>query len=473
MTAPREPIRIALPRGDLRTPLAERLAAVGFVAPGYAEGSRSYRFPVDGMPGALVRVFSERDIPIQVALGQYDLGITSRVWVDELLVQYGHEGIVPLRTLDLGAERIVAAGPAGANLEVLATAGRVRVATELPNLATRWLHRLRVPSYRVLPVWGEPGAWPPEDADIAVLPERALAADSLVPLALVHSGSAMLIANRRALADRDLRAALEPLLRLPAGPSAGGPETPHPLRAAVTTRATSVPARTSFRLAVPDGHAQRHTVAALADAGLTFDGYEAGSAVRRPASSIDGLTVKVLRPQDMPAAVATGAFDLALTGRDWLAAHLAAFPSSPVVELADLRRSRYALGAVVPEDLPAESIEDAIAYWRRDDPRRPIRVASEYVALADRYARDRRLGRYRVIPIGGASEGFVPDDAEILIEGSETGTTLRANRLRMIDVIMESTNCAIGSAVRPEGARGALRDDLVARLERAAAMASV
>ena len=475
MIAAREPIRVALPRGDLRPPLAERLAAVGFVAPGYADGSRSYRFPVDGVPAALVRVFSERDIPIQVALGQYDLGITSRVWVDELLVQYGHEGIVLLRALDLGAERIVTAAPPGVSLEALASAGRVRVATELPHLTTRWLHRLHVPDYRVLPVWGEPGAWPPEDADVAVLAERALAADNLVPLALVHAGSAVLIGNRRALADRDLRAALGPLLQLPVGSAEGGLETPRPLSLTGRPPAVSAlaPARTAFRLAVPDGHAQRHTVAALADAGLAFEGYEVGSAVRRPTSTIDGLTVKVLRPQDMPAAVATGAFDLALTGRDWLAAHLAAFPSSPVVELADLRRSRYELGAVVPEDLPADSLEEAIAYWRRDDPRRPIRVVSEYVALADRYARDRRLGRYRVIPIGGASEGFVPDDADILIEGSETGATLRANRLRMLDVIMESTNCAIGSTVRPDGARGALRDDLVVRLQRAAAMVSV
>jgi ATP phosphoribosyltransferase len=174
--------------------------------------------------------------------------------------------------------------------------------------------------------------------------------------------------------------------------------------------------------------------------------------------------VKVLRPQDMPSAVAGGAFDLALTGRDWLAAHLAAFPASPVVELVDLRRSRYSLGVVVPEDLPADTIEEAVAYWRRDDPNRAIRVASEYASLADHYARERRLGRYRVIPIAGASEGFVPDDAEVLIEGSETGTTLRANRLRMIDVIMESTNCAIGHSQRPDGQRGMLRDDLVSRL---------
>ena len=82
------------------------------------------------------------------------------------------------------------------------------------------------------------------------------------------------------------------------------------------------------------------------------------------------------------------------------------------------------------------------------------------------------MGRYVVVPIAGASEGFVPDDAEILIEGSETGTTLRANQLHMIDVIMESTNCAIGAIARPEGRRGELRDEIVARLSRAAEMVS-
>ena len=123
---------------------------------------------------------------------------------------------------------------------------------------------------------------------------------------------------------------------------------------------------------------------------------------------------------------------------------------------------------MVSDDVPAETIEDAVAYWRRDDPRKAIRVASEYVALADRYARDRHLGRYTVIPINGASEGFVPEDADILVEGSETGTTLRANRLRMIDVIMVSTNCIIGHRDRPSGEVGELRDELVRRLVAAA-----
>ncbi len=476
-------IRVALPRGELRDALAERLAASGFRVPGYGDGSRSYRFEVEGRPRLRVRVFSEADIPIQVALGNYDLGVTGRAWIDELLVRYPHDSVVPLRPLDVGERRLVVAGAPGTTLGGLADAGVLRVATELPNLAARFLARARVPDHRLIEVWANAEAWPPEDADVAVVTAEAARAEGLAELAPLHRGSAWLVGNREALERRDLAEALAPLLALPAGGGAeeggaggaDGPVDPAPLalrpglRSGLRSGRAGSGARETLRVAVPDGHAQRHTVAALAEAGIAFEGYEEGRAVRHPTSSIEGVEVKVMRPQDMPRAVALGLFDLALTGRDWLAVYGAIFPASPVVELCDLRRSVYRLGAVVPEALPAASIEEAIAYWRRDDPGRVIRLASEYAALADQYARDRHLGRYRVIPIAGASEGFVPEDAEILLEGTETGTTLRANGLRMIDVVMESTNCAIGHAEQPPGRRGELRAELVRRLADAAA----
>ena len=200
----------------------------------------------------------------------------------------------------------------------------------------------------------------------------------------------------------------------------------------------------TVRIAVPDGHAQRHTVKALADAGIVYDGYDETVAVRRPSSSDSGISVKVFRPQDMPRAVAMGLFDLAMTGRDWLENFLSLYPEAPVEELVDLGRSEYKLGAVISNELDVESMDEAITEWRRDAPDRVIRVTSEYAALADKYARTNRLGRYSVIPISGASEGFVPEDAEILIEGTETGATLAANNLLMIDVMIWSTNCIIG-----------------------------
>jgi ATP phosphoribosyltransferase len=118
---------------------------------------------------------------------------------------------------------------------------------------------------------------------------------------------------------------------------------------------------------------------------------------------------------------------------------------------------------VVTEDLEAENIEDALATWRADRPF--VRIASEFAATADYYARSRHIWRYQVIPIAGASEGFVPEDAELLIEGTETGKTLKENRLKSIDLLYRSTTCVIGHA-SPEvhGARAALYSDLLSAL---------
>ena len=146
--APRA-IRVALPRGDLRTPVAERLRAAKFIVDGYGEGSRSYRFDVEGIPGVQVRVFSDQDIPIQVALGHYDFGIASRMWIDELLVRFPNDSVVPLRRLDIEGETLVAAAAPGATLAGLASSGVMRVTTEYPNIAQHYLTRLRVPDYRL------------------------------------------------------------------------------------------------------------------------------------------------------------------------------------------------------------------------------------------------------------------------------------------------------------------------------------
>jgi len=462
------PVRVALPRGDLRMPVAERLRAANFIVEGYGEGSRSYRFDVNDRPGVQVRVFSDNDIPIQVAMGQFDFGIASRMWIDELLVRFPNDSIVPLRRLDIEGETLVAAAAPGSTLAGLASSGVMRVATEYPNIAQHYLTRLRVPDYRLYEVWAQAEAWPPEDAELAICSASAARREGLSILDEVHRGGVWLIANRAALASRDLSAALAPLVSLPGSNDWGGVVEPSPLAGVQRALPRPVVERETFRIAVPDGHAQRHTVTALAEAGITFEGYAEGEAVRHPVSSDPEVIVKVMRPQDMPRAVALGHFDLAMTGRDWLRAFTASFPSAPVVELCDLKRSKYRMGAVITEDLAVESIEEAVAFWRKDDPDRPIRVASEYASLADEYARSRHLRQYRVIPISGASEGFVPEDAEILIEGTETGSTLRANRLRMIDVIMESTNCAIGAATRPPGRRGELRDRFVERLTAAA-----
>jgi ATP phosphoribosyltransferase len=97
-----------------------------------------------------------------------------------------------------------------------------------------------------------------------------------------------------------------------------------------------------------------------------------------------------------------------------------------------------------------------------------IRVASEFPAIADHYARLNHFWRYQVIPITGASEGFVPEDADVLIEGVETGRTLAANRLKAIDRFFRSTTCLLVSKRPPRGTRGRLLSRLIERFQRAA-----
>src|SRR2546426_10545471 len=76
-------IKFALPAGDLRVAVAEVLAQCGVTVEGYGEGSRSYRLRVPSRDEIRVRVFREKDIPIQVALGNYDLGVCRLAWVKE------------------------------------------------------------------------------------------------------------------------------------------------------------------------------------------------------------------------------------------------------------------------------------------------------------------------------------------------------------------------------------------------------
>ena len=75
----------------------------------------------------------------------------------------------------------------------------------------------------------------------------------------------------------------------------------------------------------------------------------------------------------------------------------------------------------------------------------PFRIASEYVNIADKYARDNHLGHYRVIPTWGATEAFLPEDADLLIENTETGRTIARHNLKIIDTLFESTGCLIGN----------------------------
>jgi len=445
-------VKLALPKGQLQEATGALLGEAGFAVTEYAEDSRSYRPRCEDVPDLMAKVFHEKDIAIQVAVGNYDLGICRLDWVEELLVKYRSDAVVKIADLGYGRRSLYAAISASSDAEwpgaLKGSPASVRIVTEYPNLAESFALRQRLRRFQIFPSWGSVGVYPPENADLAILPETSperLRSQGLIPLATLLEGGACLVANRASLERRDMSTLLARIASTAV--RNGGETAATPGEPAAERRVPMSPS--TVALALPDGHQQPHAARFLTAAGIKIDGYNVGRPASRPRTAMDGVMIKVVRPQDMPQHVANGGFDLAVTGRDWLRDHCFRFSSSPVEEVLELGFGRVKIVAVVAQDLPASTP----AELRRLERESPLRIASEYTNIADRYAHDHRLTPSKIIPTWGATEAFLPEDADLLIENTETGSTIARHNLKIIDTLFESCACLIANpetSSRPE-----------------------
>jgi len=97
--------------------------------------------------------------------------------------------------------------------------------------------------------------------------------------------------------------------------------------------------------------------------------------------------------------------------------------------------------AVVHNDVPVSNLDELKDYCGS----REMRIASEYTNISDFYARSNHLGHYRIVPTWGATEAFLPEDADMLVENTETGGTIARHNLKIIDTLFESTACVIAN----------------------------
>ncbi len=444
-------LKIALPKGRLLGETANLLKRADWGLSAYHEGMRSYRPKPQRFPNLLAKVFHEKDIPIQVAVGNYDLGICGLDWIEELLVKYPSSALVKLRNLGYGEGTLYMVA---SRSEVKPTVGAmqakrdtIRVASEYPNLAESFALNFRLRRFSIFSLWGAAEVYPPESADLALISgetDDGIFEHNLVPVSNVLSFSAYLIANKSSWEMKDLSQILASIdSKLPTME-----ERPSPVNVMETLEVpgqhlSKEVVEGTVRLALPDGHQQLPALQLLNKAGIRVDDYPSAAGNRRPTTSLAGVMIKVIRPQDMPLQVANGNFDLAITGKDWLMEHLYQFPSSPVTELLGLKFGKVKIVAVVSKDLPVADVYSLEQLY--DERLVPIRVASEYVNIADKYARDNHLGVYKVIPTWGASEAFLPEDADLLIENTQTGRTIARHNLKIIDTLFESTACLIGN----------------------------
>jgi len=445
-------VKLALPKGRFLSSTANLIKRVGMGFEGYTNKTRQYRLQSRSFSCLSAKIFREKDIPIQVAIGNYDLGICGLDWIEELLAGYPSSTLIKISSLNYGegGVYVVASYQAGiSNLnELLAKQSNWRIVSEYPNLAQGFALNLRMKTFKIFPVWGAAEVYPPDSAEVAILwarNENEMEKQGLIPLMKLLPVTAFLIANRESLENKDLSQILNCLSsKLVAKPRLN-PTVSYEQRgrsSAITFRPSGQ--AKEIKLALPDGHQQPPTAQFLKRVGLNIQGYTGEVLNRRPSADLDWLGIKVIRPQDMPLQVANGNFDLAITGKDWLLEHLYRFPSSPVKELLDLGFGMVKIVAAVSQDMPITDLDD-LRSLIQSAKLTPLRVASEYVNIADKYLRDNYINPYKLIPTWGASEVFLPEDADLLIDNAQTGKTLAQHNLKIIDVLFKSTACLIGN----------------------------
>jgi ATP phosphoribosyltransferase len=193
-----------------------------------------------------------------------------------------------------------------------------------------------------------------------------------------------------------------------------------------------------LRLGIPKGSLEASTV-------QLFDraGYKILVNSRSYFPSIDDPEIEcmLIRAQEMARYVGDGVLDAGLTGMDWIAEHQLGHPQeTPVVPVADLVYAKQSFGKVkwvlaAPEDSPYRSVEDLNGK----------RIATELVRVTKHYFTHKGLD-VDVEFSWGATEVKPPVLADAIVEATETGSTLRANRLRILDTVTESNTQLIANA---------------------------
>jgi ATP phosphoribosyltransferase len=202
-----------------------------------------------------------------------------------------------------------------------------------------------------------------------------------------------------------------------------------------------------LRLGIPKGSLQDATIQLFARAGFNI---YASMRSYFPAIDDPEIECMLIRAQEMARYVADGVLDAGLTGQDWIAEHLAGMGAAPaagaddrraaIVPLADLVYAKQSFGKVrwvlaVPEESRYQKPQDLEG----------ATIATELVRATQAYFL--RLGvNVNVEFSWGATEVKPPTLADAIVEVTETGSSLRANRLRIIDTVMESNTQLIANA---------------------------
>jgi ATP phosphoribosyltransferase len=186
-----------------------------------------------------------------------------------------------------------------------------------------------------------------------------------------------------------------------------------------------------LKLGVPKGSLQETTFSLLSKAGFHFS---VSNRSYFPSVDDEELEAMLIRAQELPRYVEDGVFDAALTGYDWIVES-----GAEVVSVSDLVYSKQSMRKVkwvlaVHESSPVKSVKDLEGK----------RIATEVVSITKSYLAKNKVSA-NVEFSWGATEVKTPDLVDAIVEVTETGSSLRANKLRIVDVVLESNTKLIAN----------------------------
>ena len=184
-------------------------------------------------------------------------------------------------------------------------------------------------------------------------------------------------------------------------------------------------------LGLPKGSLEEATLSLFVKAGIHI---RKGERSYFPTCDDPEIDLVIMRPQELPRYVEEGILDAGITGQDWTTEN-----NASVVEIAELTYSKNSRKKckwvlAVPEDSPFKKPEDL----------RGKRIATELVGTTKRYFQKKKIP-VKVEFSWGATEVKPPRLVDAIVDLTETGSSLLANRLRIIDVIMETATVLIAN----------------------------
>jgi ATP phosphoribosyltransferase len=211
------------------------------------------------------------------------------------------------------------------------------------------------------------------------------------------------------------------------------------------------------RFAIPAGSLAKATFEILERSGYKVSGQER---TYRPTINDPQIELKILRPQEIPVFVGEGLQDVGITGQDWIKE-----THADVEILQNLEYGRIRLVVAVPKALSKNSIGEIMeSLWHKG---KNFRVSTEYLNIASEYIKSTpaykkrfrdadpmivtpwwRKGensRAKLFLSFGATEAKPPENSDCIIDVTETGSTIEANNLKIIETVMLSSAVLIAN----------------------------